>query len=413
MQNFSNRVYEKLSKLSENQIEQLFSELHTENSVLRSIFQSLSTGLVTVDKNCRILEINKAAERLLSINNYSKDDEDLTLPDYVEDDEILQFFKDCFEKNKTNVSDEFTIKTSGGTVRFIEIFVSPLVQESSITGSIILIDDVTEKRNQEILLHRMEALAGLTNIAASVAHEIKNPLGAISIHIQLLQKAIRKKREGDGMLPDKKFTENYLDVVNQEIDRLNKIVVDFLMAVRPVSAQLELVNPNKILNGFVEFITPEFTEKHVKVEAELCPNCPKLLLDEKLFREVIVNLAQNALYAITERFDAFNKSKPFGQVVSGRLGICSYIKDDKFILTFTDNGTGMSEETLSRVFEPYYTTKANGTGLGLAMCYKIIKEFRGDISVTSTVGQGSEFTITLPVPQTTQKLLTHNSSGEQ
>ncbi|MBR4450150.1 MAG: PAS domain-containing protein, partial [Treponema sp.] len=79
MQNFSNRVYEKLSKLSKNQIEQLFSELHTENSVLRSIFQSLSTGLVTVDKNCHILEINKAAERLLSINNYSKDDEDLTL----------------------------------------------------------------------------------------------------------------------------------------------------------------------------------------------------------------------------------------------------------------------------------------------------------------------------------------------
>ncbi|HAC31693.1 MAG TPA: two-component sensor histidine kinase [Treponema sp.] len=411
MQNFSNRVYEKLSKLSKNQIEQLFSELHTENSVLRSIFQSLSTGLVTVDKNCHILEINKAAERLLSINNYSKDDEDLTLPDYIEDDEILQFFKDCFDKNKTNVSDEFTIKTSGGSVRFIEIFVSSLVQESSITGSIILIDDVTEKRNQEILLHRMEAMAGLTNIAASVAHEIKNPLGAISIHIQLLQKAIRKKREGDGMLPDKKFTENYLDVVNQEIDRLNKIVVDFLMAVRPVSAQLELVNPNKILTDFVAFITPEFTEKHVKVESEFCPNCPKLLLDEKLFREVIVNLAQNALYAITERFDAFNKSKTLGQVAGGRLGISSLIKDDKFILTFTDNGTGMSEETLSRVFEPYYTTKANGTGLGLAMCYKIIKEFRGDISVTSTVGQGSEFTITLPVPQTTQKLLTHNSSG--
>ena len=83
-------------------------------------------------------------------------------------------------------------------------------------------------------------------------------------------------------------------------------------------------------------------------------------------------------------------------------------KDDKFILKISDNGTGMSEEVKSRIFEPYYTTKANGTGLGMAMSYKIIKEFSGDISVDSVLGEGSEFTITIPIPQTQKKLLTHD-----
>ena len=86
-------------------------------------------------------------------------------------------------------------------------------------------------------------------------------------------------------------------------------------------------------------------------------------------------------------------------------------KDDKFILKISDNGTGMSEEVKSRIFEPYYTTKANGTGLGMAMSYKIIKEFSGDISVDSVLGEGSEFTITIPIPQTQKKLLTHDEEA--
>lgn len=290
-------------------------------------------------------------------------------------------------------------------MRFIEISVMPLLGNGQINGSIILVENVTEKRNQEILLHRMETMAGLTNIAASVAHEIKNPLGAISIHIQLLQKALKKKREGDGKLPEPKFAENYLDVVNQEIDRLNKIVVDFLMAVRPVSANFSLVKVNSLLIQFIQFITPEFNEKKVKIESKLCAEDPKLLIDEKLFREVLVNIAQNALAAIEERFNASIKSNAFAELSFGKLSIETDLKDDKFILRISDNGCGMSEETKKRIFEPYYTTKANGTGLGMAMSYKIIKEFSGDIAVESVLGEGSVFTVSIPVPQTKERLL--------
>ena len=174
-----------------------------------------------------------------------------------------------------------------------------------------------------------------------------------------------------------------------------------------MAANFSLVKINSLLKDFIAFITPEFSEKKIKVEAKLCREDPKLMIDEKLFREVIVNIAQNALAAIEERFHASKKSNAFGDVFFGRISIKTEVKDDKFILKIGDNGIGMSEEVKTRIFEPYYTTKANGTGLGMAMAYKIIKEFSGDIGVESVLGEGSEFTVIIPVPQTQKKLLTH------
>ncbi|MBO7420010.1 MAG: two-component sensor histidine kinase, partial [Spirochaetaceae bacterium] len=204
------------------------------------------------------------------------------------------------------------------------------------------------------------------------------------IHIQLIQKALKKARAGDGMLPDRKFVENYLDVVNEEIDRLNKIIVDFLFAVRPIQAKLEPVNPNEIINSLMEFMRPEFEKAKVELKLELLDKPPNLMLDVALFKQVIMNLAQNAVAAMKN---------------GGILGINTQIKNDHFIITVADTGDGMDEQTCSRIFEPYFTTKANGTGLGLTMVYKIIKESAGEIDVRSFPGEGTIFTISLPVPQ--------------
>ena len=410
MKDFSRRVSQKIDKLSPAQIQSIVEDFYAQNEMFGSIFQSLPSGLLIVDEKFCLRKINKAAERFLpfKINPEDSKSESLSVWNLIDDEEIAKFLKNACENDKTNISGEYTVTTTGGSVRFINLYITPLVQnqnnDKNLIGSIIRIDDVTEKRNQEILLHRMETLAGLTNVAASVAHEIKNPLGAISIHIQLMQKAIKKKRETDGLLPPEKYAEDYLDVVTQEIERLNKIVVDFLMAVRPISAHLELVNPNKILTEFIAFFTPEFTEKHIALESNLCSCDVRLLLDSKLFREVIVNLSQNAIFAIEKKFgmdEDLTKSKE----LTGKIKIFSKIENEHYILTFSDDGIGMDEETASRVFEPYFTTKSNGTGLGMAMSYKIIKEFSGDISVCSELGKGTKFTIELPVPQTEKKLL--------
>ena len=417
MQDFSKRVSEKLDKLSLAQLHRLIQDFCGKNELFSSIFQSLQSGLLIVDENYLLININKAAERYLPLkSSFEKNSDEEPVYNYIDDDEISKFLKDCHENSRTNVSSEYTVKTSGGQARFIDIYVTPLVQGKSsdgnqtLLGSIIRIEDVTEKKNQEILLHRMETLAGLTNIAASVAYEIKNPLGAISIHIQLIQKAVKKKRDFDGKLPDPKFLENYLDVINQEIDNLNKIVVDFLMAVRPISANLELVNPDKLLKATFDFFKPELESKKIKTEISLNKKDVRLLIDQKLFREVIVNLATNSVQAIESKQE---ENVDLTQKYSGIISLKTRIKDDKYIISFSDNGCGMDEKTLSRIFEPYYTTKANGTGLGMAMSYKIIKEFSGDIQVDSKKGGGCLFTITLPVPQKDRRLLTFKNENQK
>ena len=391
------RLSNKISKLSPDQVQNVFTQLVEENESLLSVFESLSTGLFICDKNWKLLQSNKAGERYLPLTSryYELKQQDSGFDDevwnFVDDEDISNFLQQASKEKKINISEEFVIKTPAGAARFLNISLMPLVQNKQLSGSIIKIDDVTEKRNQETLLHRMESLAGLTNLAASVAHEIKNPLGSISIYIQLLQKAVNKSRNSDEKLPEKKFLENYIEIINQEIDRLNNIIVDFLFAVRPISAELIPENPVKLLNSYVDFFTPELEEKNIKLKTAFLENSPKILLDEKLFKQVLINLVQNAIVAMPD---------------GGELFFSTRITGDKYLISVADTGIGMDSETASRIFEPYFTTKVTGTGLGLTMVYKVIKEFGGDIEVESYEGKGTIFTISLPIPQKEKHLLT-------
>lgn len=369
-----------------------------------SIFDSLSTGLLIVDKKGLLLGLNKASERYIPFVAHRDDSkgEKFFVWEIVAEKEIADFLKNAFSENKTNISQEFTVSTTGGAVRFLKVSVLPFVKENEISGSIIRIEDETEAKNSEILVHRMENMRSLTNLAASMAHEIKNPLGAISIHIQLVQKALKKAREKDGKIPDKKYFEDYLDIVNDEIQRLNKTVVDFLFAVRPVNAALELLKADKILASAVDFFAPQFKEKNIAVKIDCAEDSPLLLLDGKLLREVVVNLAQNSLSAI-EQMQEVKVIKNYSGVFEIETKVEK--ESEKYIILVKDNGCGMDEETVSKIFEPYFTTKADGTGLGMTTSYKIIKEFGGDISVASEKFKGTTFKISLPIPQTEKKLL--------
>lgn len=411
MNAYVKRASQKISKLTDEQVEQILKVLADEINMLDSVFESLSAGLLIADENFKSLLINKAAERILPFSVRPSDSRFETIPlwQVIADEPISQFLKDCFEKKISNISDEFTITYASGHVRFVIVTVLPFVRQQQLAGTLVTIRDTTEQKNQEILLRRMENMAGLTNIAAGMAHEIKNPLGAISIHIQLMQKAIKKARASDGMLPDEKFLEHYLNVINEEIDTLNKTVMDFLMAVRPVNAQFTLVEPSDLLENIIEFIKPEFNNAGIRVNLQLTKNKTRLLIDDKLFRNAIINIAQNALVAIREKFPECNATDADGAVCRGRLDFTTFLKNDKYIITIEDNGKGMDEDVAARIFEPYFTTKANGTGLGMTMVYRVIKEFSGDIQVKSTVGEGTLFTIIIPVPQMDKKLLTANS----
>ena len=407
------RVSGKISKLSSEQVEQLFEALIEETEVFDAVQNSLKIGFIVCDENFLVSKVNKAAERMLSFSQRSSEmrSQDMPVWELVGESEIADFIKSIHTKGQTNVCREFTVATAGGSVKFLVVTVMPLVRRRKVAGTIISIDDVTESRRQEALIRRMEKLEDLTTLAANVAHEIKNPLAGLSIHIQLLQKSIAKARSEAGVLPPEKFVENYISVVNEEIDRLNGIVNDFLFAVRPIKAEYQLLNPNELLKQHLEFCRPELESKGIQLQMDLMEEAPKLMLDDKFFRQVVLNLVQNAIAALCPAESVGLEGKSEAETGDGAklLWVNTQVKSDFFILSMADNGCGMSEETASRIFEPYFTTKTTGTGLGLTMVYKIVKEFSGDIQVKSLVGEGTVFTISLPIPQLEQRLLEYKS----
>ena len=171
--------------------------------------------------------------------------------------------------------------------------------------------------------------------------------------------------------------------------------MEFLFAVRPVNAALQLKKPAAIIQNIVEFFTPEFHDNNINVKLIIKDEASRLLLDEKLLRDVILNLAQNALAAINQKKESLADNEDY----NGEFTIECASKDNKYYIIISDNGCGMKNETVSKIFEPYFTTKANGTGLGMTMVYKIVKEFSGDISVESQEGKGTVFTLVFPLQQ--------------
>lgn len=401
MRGYVKRVSQKAEKLSKEQILKLLDDIVDENENLYSILESVSTGLIIVDNDFILQQNNTTAESLLPLLYHFDDSRAQTLKifELIDDEEIAAFLRNAYEKGITNSTEDFTTMTSGGTVRFLQIILSPLIYKNEQNGRIIIIRDITDRKNQDVLMHRMENMANLTNLAAGMAHEIKNPLGAISIHIQLIQKALQKARENDDKLPPKKFVEDHIDVVNEEVDHLNKLIMDFLLAVRPVNATLELKNPAKLIGSIIDFFGAEFEENGIKVIFEPDDKNSRIMLDEKLLREIITNLSQNSLAAIKAR-------KENGPDFEGIFKIDCVARDNKYLIAVSDNGCGMSEETVARIFEPYFTTKATGTGLGMTMVYKIVKEFSGEIQVESEEGKGTAFKMVFPIPQKDKKLIT-------
>lgn len=393
MTEYAKRISKKITKLPQDQVDRIIESITEENDNLCSIIESLNTGLLICDTEWNLIQTNKAASKLLPLKNWDKEnwyENPERVWNIINDADIDEFIRKTGNRQEVYGDAEFTLESSGGSQKIIQLNIQPLMQEKKFAGIIIKAYDVTEKRNQEVMFHRMENLARLTNLAASVAHEIKNPLGSISIHIQLVQKAVENARKKNNKMPDEKFIEKHLDVVNEEIERLNKTIVDFLFAVRPVSATFESTNVNRLLSEYAEFIKPELEKEGMMMKLDLAESIPNVMIDPKLFKQVFINLAQNSIAAMKK---------------GDTLSAATTVNGDLLVIQIKDTGKGMDQETASRVFEPYFTTKVTGTGLGLTMVYKIIQEFNGSIEVKSILDEGTEFTISLPVPQKEKHLI--------
>jgi two-component system, sporulation sensor kinase E len=382
MRRFIERALAKLPRLNEEQMRALLYALAEENGQMEAAIDSMIDGIVVCDRNHMPIIYNKAAERMLRLAG--TDPAERPLWQSVDDEDLSEFLRATLEGEESVLDREFGLESKGMT-RIVAASVTPLVSRSRIAGAILQLVDITEKRRKEAQLRRAESLASLTTLAAGVAHEIKKPLGSLSIHIQLIRKAL-----SSGRSVERTQLERHLGVVDEEIDRLNKIVVDFLFAVRPMDVHLIETDPAALLREVAEFMGPEAERAGVMIELKAAEDLPRVLLDARYMKQAILNLVKNALAAM-----------PGG----GRLSLAALRADEEVRLSVADSGVGIPEEDLPKIFEPYFTTKENGTGLGLTITFKIVKEHRGEIAVKSRPGQGSVFTISLPIPQKERRLI--------
>lgn len=385
---FLEKLIERLGRIAPEDVQNYFLRLAQEKGFLETVFNAIHEGIIVTDSSGRVTYLNDAACKLFGLDVADAIGKRL-------DERVRGLDWDSLTQSGGPVSRDIEIFYPEN--RFINFYIVPLMIEhreaaglagdgggarpaiSAIAGQVghvMILRDITKSRRTAQQTIESERLNALTLLAAGVAHEIGNPLNSLHIHLQLME---RKAQELDHNA--KSELQQSIDVARSEVRRLDSIVTQFLRAIRPSRPRLQPENVNTIVEEAVRFFTPEIQDRDMVVEQELRADLPLLQLDREQMKQAFYNVIKNSLEAMRRH---------------GTLRIRTDLDDTHVIISFVDTGGGMSAENLSRVFEPYFTTKPSGTGLGLLIVRRIVREHGGELSIESGQGKGLTLTIRLP-----------------
>jgi len=384
---FVEKLIGRLGKIGPEEVQNYFLRLAQEKGFLETVFNSIQEGIIVTDSKGRITYLNDAACQLFGL------EADDSLGKRL--DERVRGLDWNALSREDAVSRDMEIFYPAN--RFINFYSVPLMIEKQTAddkieppspgsgepgnhaeqvGHAIILRDITESRRSEQQTIESERLNALTLLAAGVAHEIGNPLNSLNIHLQLIE---REARKHDGA--KRAELQESVAVARAEVNRLDSIITQFLRAIRPTRPQLRPENVNSIVEEAVRFFTPEIKDRDIVVEQELRSDLPLIDIDRDQMKQAFYNVIKNSFEAMKSR---------------GILRIRTDKDDSHVMIKFTDTGGGISAENLSHVFEPYFTTKSSGTGLGLLIVRRIVREHGGELSIESSEGKGLTVTIRLP-----------------
>lgn len=275
------------------------------------------------------------------------------------------------------------LRNEDADARSVDVYTAPLLLDHD-EGMIVTLVDVTEAAKAEYELRQRASLAAVGQAVAQVAHEIKNPIGSIRLGISMLQETIKDT----GAIKT-------INLIERGIEHLNKITQEITHFSRQKPLSRVETDLNTLINTSLELVADKLREKQTPVEQHLSQENLKGLWDEDELRQVFVNLFANALEASPEHAPlsiSTERIVPKARVSDLMNGHHAYAR-----ITITDHGSGMDEATRARIFEPFFTTKKRGTGLGLAVVRKIVDQHEGRLSVTSKQGEGTTFSVELPL----------------
>lgn len=404
---FLDKVLGRIGRLDAEGLQTVVQRLARERSFLETLFNIIEDGVLVVDEHGRVIYFNQAVTRLVGLQPGTEGQHVGGILPEVDWKKISSFDTGGGQRVTRN---EFEVHYP--RPRFLRLYAAPLDGEATgSSGVALILHDATEARQQTFEAIESERVQALTLLAASVAHEIGNPLNALHIHLQLMDRELKKLKsamanptvgrqmgrsrsqvlaaEGEPAEIARKL-EQYLSVAKGEIDRLDYIVTQFLQAIRPVPPQLKLNSLNEVVHKTLELLRPELDNRGLTVKTKLAQQLPASPIDLTQIQQVLVNLIKNAMHAMTK---------------GGTLTLQTGEGADGVWVSVTDTGGGIPQEQINRIFEPFYTTKKKGTGLGLMIVQRIVRGHGGRIELESHVGRGTTFRVWLPLHERKPRLL--------
>ena len=371
---FLDKILARLRRIQPEEVEAFFVELARDKRFLETIFNAIREGVIVTDTAGTVIYMNDAAGMLFGI------DPAASLGRPLSENISGLRWKELAQGHDIVTRD---IEVFHPAHRILNFYVVPLMAEDDDkpghrehAGYALIMRDFTERHREAQETLESERVAALQLLAAGVAHEIGNPLNSLTIHLQLLERRLRKLPEEER----DQFTEP-LAIAQEEIKRLDTIVTQFLRAIRPAPLHRAPHDLNSLVRDAAEFLKPELKSRNVLLELDLAPGLPVLDVDEDQLKQAFYNIIKNASEAMKQ---------------GGLLKIRTTADGEWINVTFSDTGGGMTQETMARVFEPYFTTKKTGSGLGLMITQRIVRAHGGEVVLESDPGRGLRLTMRLP-----------------
>jgi len=361
-----------LAFFNETKKEQELENLHIQTE---TILEAVDNSILVIDKNRKVALCNKAVEKVLEANR-----EDIIGTDIDKLKEITKIklvepsdldLKDSIKNHPCQVS---LYSFKGNKKEMIIDLNSIKDVDGDIIGSIGIGTDITEFKKDQQKLIQQEKLALLGQMGAEIVHETRNFLTTIKGRSQLISQ-----------VAEKQDVKKHALKINKEVDEVNRIISEFLFLSKPRETELTEVSMLDIFQSIKSMVKSSSLVKGIDVEFDLSKEERYVMCDEAELKQVILNICKNAVDAIVDKNNAKLKVETgFDE------------RTNEMFIRITDNGVGISEENLKKIGTLFFTTKRNGTGLGLNVCYRIVKEHKGRVEIESTLGKGTTFSIIIP-----------------
>ena len=370
------KVLGRLDRLDTSGLQTLIQRLAKERAMLDTVFNTLQEGVLVITADGEIDFANDAAARLIGFKDEAG--ASATLWRLVPGLRASLEGEGTRGKNKGNpvVTREFELTYP--QPRVVRLYMVPFHEDDSGEQrfAIILADITSEKKSTEELIEN-EKTSSILLLAAGVAHELGNPLNSLTIHLQLIERKLKKLQSSKetGALSES------IRICQGEVTRLDGIIRNFLEAIRPRPPDLSEVNLVEVIEDVLKFQAKELEDRGLKIEGELPATTPVIMADTNQLKQVFFNLIKNAMEAMQP---------------GGIMGIRVRADDHSVYVRISDTGTGIKTEDLTKLFSPYHTTKVGGHGLGLMIVQRIIRDHGGHVGIESKEGTGTVVTLQFP-----------------